>query len=111
MEIDADKIDDAALGLLWLTLLEERRAWKGLDWDALDRLHRCSAPCSRGRRHERRAGDLSKVVVTGVRCNSIASSSFSGGSMAVRSADTAPRSLTPAPTPPRSRLTESPATR
>ncbi|WP_353646020.1 DUF6429 family protein [Mesorhizobium sp. WSM2239] len=32
-------MDDAALGLLWLTLHDERRAWKGLDWNALDRLH------------------------------------------------------------------------
>nr|WP_206075338.1 hypothetical protein [Mesorhizobium tamadayense] len=29
MEIDTDKIDDVVLGLLWLTLHEERRAWKG----------------------------------------------------------------------------------
>ena len=35
MEIDLDKIDDAVLGLLWLT----HRAWKGFDWGALDRLH------------------------------------------------------------------------
>lgn len=40
MEIDEDKIDDAVLGLLWLTLHDERRAWKGMDWSALDRLHR-----------------------------------------------------------------------
>jgi Domain of unknown function (DUF6429) len=39
MEIDHDKIDDAVLGLLWLTLHDERRAWKGFDWGALDRLH------------------------------------------------------------------------
>ncbi|MER8991546.1 DUF6429 family protein [Mesorhizobium sp. M0678] len=39
MEIDTDKIDEAVLGLLWLTLHEERRALKGLDWNALDRLH------------------------------------------------------------------------
>lgn len=39
MEIDSDKIDDAVLGLLWLTLHNERRAWKGFDWDALDRLY------------------------------------------------------------------------
>jgi hypothetical protein len=32
MEIDPDKIDDAVLGLLWLTLHDERRAWKGFDW-------------------------------------------------------------------------------
>jgi hypothetical protein len=30
MEIDLDKIDDAVLGLLWLTLHDERRAWKAL---------------------------------------------------------------------------------
>jgi hypothetical protein len=40
MEIDLDKIDDAVLGLLWLTLHDERRAWKGFDWGALDRLHK-----------------------------------------------------------------------
>ncbi len=39
MEIDSDKIDDAVLGLLWLTLHDERRAWKGFDWAALGRLH------------------------------------------------------------------------
>ncbi|MER8423336.1 DUF6429 family protein [Mesorhizobium sp. M0189] len=39
MEIDTDKIDEAVLGLLWLTLHEERRVWKGFDWSALDRLH------------------------------------------------------------------------
>ena len=39
MEIDRDKIDDAVLGLLWLTLHDERRAWKGFDWAALERLH------------------------------------------------------------------------
>lgn len=40
MEIDADRVDDAVLALLFLTLHDERRAWKGFDWDALDRLHR-----------------------------------------------------------------------
>jgi hypothetical protein len=39
MEIDLDKIDDTVLGLLWLTLHDENRAWKGFDWGALDRLH------------------------------------------------------------------------
>tara|TARA_R110000751_G_scaffold10055_2_gene37332 strand:- start:171114 stop:171347 length:234 start_codon:yes stop_codon:yes gene_type:complete len=39
MEIDTEKIDDAALALLWLTLHDDRRAWKGFDWDILDRLH------------------------------------------------------------------------
>jgi hypothetical protein len=39
MEIDRDKIDEAVLALLWLTLHDERRAWKGFDWDVLERLH------------------------------------------------------------------------
>ena len=39
MEIDKDKIDDAVLALLWLTLHDGDRAWKGFDWDTLDRLH------------------------------------------------------------------------
>ena len=39
MEIDRDEIDDAVLALLWLTLHDERRAWKGFDWEALERLH------------------------------------------------------------------------
>ena len=40
MEIDTDKIDDAVLALLWLTLHNERCAWKSFDWDVTDRLHR-----------------------------------------------------------------------
>ncbi len=45
MEIDEDRTDDAVLGLFWLTLHEERRAWKGMDWSALDRLHRKGLIC------------------------------------------------------------------
>ena len=40
METDNDKIDEAVLALLYLTLHGNGRAWKGHDWDALDRLHR-----------------------------------------------------------------------
>ncbi|MEM8976046.1 MAG: DUF6429 family protein [Pseudomonadota bacterium] len=40
MDIDENKVDEAVLALLWLTLHDERRAWKGFDWEALDRLHR-----------------------------------------------------------------------
>ena len=43
---DADKIDEAVLALLYLTCFNDGtrslpiwRAWKGHDWDALDRLH------------------------------------------------------------------------
>lgn len=37
MDIDEDKIDNAVLALLWLTL-HEGRAWKGFDWGTMDRL-------------------------------------------------------------------------
>ena len=40
MEIDTDKIDEVVLALLYLTLHDGVRVWKGHDWDALDRLHR-----------------------------------------------------------------------
>ena len=39
MSLDTDKIDDAALALLYLTLHDGWRAWKGFDWDTLNRLH------------------------------------------------------------------------
>jgi uncharacterized protein DUF6429 len=39
MNIDTKKIDEAVLALLFLTLHDGSRAWKGLDWDALNRLH------------------------------------------------------------------------
>lgn len=35
MDVDEDRIDEAEL-----TLHDGARAWKGHDWDALDRLHR-----------------------------------------------------------------------
>lgn len=39
MALNTDKIDDAALALLYLTLHDDNRAWKGMDWDVLGRLH------------------------------------------------------------------------
>lgn len=39
MEIDNNKIDDALLALLFLTLDDAGRAWKGFDWDTMNRLH------------------------------------------------------------------------
>jgi hypothetical protein len=46
MDYDKDKVDDMVLALLWLTIFEEkqfgekvRQAWKGHDWEALNRLH------------------------------------------------------------------------
>ena len=39
MDYDEQKVDDAVLGLLYLTLHDGVRAWKSFDWDALNRLH------------------------------------------------------------------------
>lgn len=39
MELDTNKIDEAVLALLYLGLHGGARAWKGFDWDAMDRLH------------------------------------------------------------------------
>lgn len=42
MEHDNDKIDEMVLALLFLTTFNEqewKRAWKGYDWDSLNRLH------------------------------------------------------------------------
>jgi hypothetical protein len=39
MEYDKDKVDEMVLALLYLTLHDGNRAWKGHDWDAMDRLH------------------------------------------------------------------------
>ncbi len=39
MAVDEDKIDDVVLALMYLTLHDEYRAWKGFAWDALNRLH------------------------------------------------------------------------
>ncbi|MGI9284430.1 MAG: DUF6429 family protein [Pseudomonadales bacterium] len=39
MNIDDEKIDEAVLALLYLTLHEEHRAWKGMDFEAMNRLH------------------------------------------------------------------------
>ena len=39
MDYDRDKVDEMVLALLWLTPAGDGRAWKGHDWDALDRLY------------------------------------------------------------------------
>jgi hypothetical protein len=44
MNYDENKVDDAILALLWLTVHDENefgtaRAWKGHDWDVMNRLH------------------------------------------------------------------------
>jgi len=42
MEYDKNKVDEAVLALLYLNFFGHRgaiRAWKGFDWDAMDRLY------------------------------------------------------------------------
>ena len=39
MEYNKDKVDEMVLALLYLTLHDHGRAWKGHDWDAMNRLH------------------------------------------------------------------------
>ena len=39
MELDPSKIDEAVLALLYLGIHDGARAWKGFDWDAMNRLH------------------------------------------------------------------------
>jgi DNA-binding PadR family transcriptional regulator len=42
MNFDQDKVDEATLALLWLVMETDKygtRAWKGFDWDTLNRLH------------------------------------------------------------------------
>ena len=40
MEYDKDKVDELVLALLYLTTHEQgTRAWKGMDWETMNRLH------------------------------------------------------------------------
>lgn len=42
MGYDEEKVDEMVLALLYLTTFRDKlevRAWKGLDWDSLNRLH------------------------------------------------------------------------
>lgn len=42
MEYDQDKVDEMVLALLWLTTFNDhggKRAWKGQDWETMERLH------------------------------------------------------------------------
>ncbi len=39
MNIDEDKIDEAAMALMYLTLHDSCRVWKQLDWDITNRLY------------------------------------------------------------------------
>src|SRR5437867_1252813 len=39
MKLDNDKIDEAVLALLLLGIHDGSRAWKGFDWESMNRLH------------------------------------------------------------------------
>src|SRR5688500_14337468 len=39
MNLDNDRIDQAVLALIYLGLHDGARAWKGFDWQAMNRLH------------------------------------------------------------------------
>jgi hypothetical protein len=42
MDYDRDRVDEITLALLWLTSFKDPvgvRAWKGQDWDTMERLH------------------------------------------------------------------------
>ncbi len=39
LDLDIDKLDDAALAILRLSLHDGNRVWKGIDWAITDRLH------------------------------------------------------------------------
>ena len=42
MRYDKDKVDELVLARMWLVMHSDGdavRAWKGFDWDTLDRLH------------------------------------------------------------------------
>jgi hypothetical protein len=38
-DLDTDKLDNAALAILSLTLHDGNRVWKGIDWSIANRLH------------------------------------------------------------------------
>ena len=38
-DYDQEKVDEVTLALMYLTLHDYCRAWKGFDWETLDRLH------------------------------------------------------------------------
>ena len=57
MTPDTDKIDDTVLALLYVTLHDGDRAWKGFDWGTLNRLH------DKGMIHDP-VGKVKSVVLT-----------------------------------------------
>jgi hypothetical protein len=40
MKLNQQKVEEAVLAVLWLTLHNDVEAWKTIDWETMDRLHR-----------------------------------------------------------------------
>ena len=38
-DYDYEKVDEIVMALMYLTLHDRNRAWKGFDWETLDRLY------------------------------------------------------------------------
>ena len=55
-ELDWNRIEDAALALLYLTLHDGSRVWKQISWDVTDRLHE--------KRHDRRSAQQDEIACT-----------------------------------------------
>jgi Domain of unknown function (DUF6429) len=52
VKLNERKVDESVLAVLWLTLHEECRVWKSIDWEAMDRLYEAgfiSNPASRAK--------------------------------------------------------------
>jgi hypothetical protein len=65
MDIDTEKIDEAVLALLYLTLHDGSRAWKGLDWEAMNRLHEKGFISNPGRQSQIRSLDRERAPGVG----------------------------------------------
>jgi hypothetical protein len=39
MKLNQQKVEEAVLAVLWLTLHNEVESWKTIDWETMDRLH------------------------------------------------------------------------
>jgi hypothetical protein len=39
MKLNQQKVEEAVLAVLWLTLHNDVAAWKTIDWDTMDKLH------------------------------------------------------------------------
>lgn len=52
MKLNEQRVDESVLAVLWLTLHDEIRVWKTIDWEVMDRLHEkgfISNPASRAK--------------------------------------------------------------